>query len=95
MGKQRVPQAGGIAHRRLCGKILGRHAAQQTDAAQQHQQAAAQQDIARIARCDAVVDDIRHDQRHEQVEERLQHFEQGRNHRLAAVTVQITQHSLQ
>ena len=65
MGKQGVPQRGGIAHRRLGGKILRGQAAGKADESQQQQKAAPHQNIMQVMCCNAYIDDIRHYKRHE------------------------------
>ena len=89
MGKQGVPQRGGVAHRRLGGKVLRGQAAGKADESQQQQKAAPHQNIMQVMCCNAHIDDIRHDQRHEQVERGFQHLEKGRKHALALVVLQI------
>ena len=89
VGKQGVAQGRGIAHSRLCGEILSRQAAGKADGSQQQQQAAPHEDIVEIAGSNADVHDVRHDQRHEQVERGFQHLEKRRKHAFAPVAVQI------
>ncbi len=93
--KQRVAQCGGVAHRRLCGKVLGGQAARKTDDRQCQQDAAAHQDIVQIPRGDADIHDVCHHQRNEQIEGGFQHFEQRCQHAFAPVAVQIAEHIVQ
>ena len=95
MGKQRVPQGGGVAHRRLGRKILGGDAAPQAHHGQKQQQSAPREDIAGVAGRDAHIDDVGHDQGDQQVEAGLQHFEQGGDDALLLVAVQIDKHPFQ
>ena len=89
MLKQGVAQSCGIAHGRLCGKILCRQAAGKADHGQQQQNAAPHKNIVEVVGGNADIHDIRHDQRHEQVERGFQHLEEGRKHALALVVLQI------
>ena len=94
MGKQRVPQPRSIAHRRLCRKILRNDRTAESDRPQEDKQSAARKNIAGIAVRNAMIDDIRHDDRYEQIEQRFQHFKQWRDHGLAAIAVKILRHAL-
>ena len=78
MRKQRVPQPGRRAGRSLRGKILRNDRAGKAAHAKKRQHKALPEDIARIAGRDADVDDIRHDERHEQLERRFQQLEKRR-----------------
>ena len=95
VGKQRVPQGGGVAHRRLGRKILGGDAAPQAHHGQKQQQSAPREDIAGVVGRDAHIDDVGHDQGDQQVEAGLQHFEQGGDDALLLVAVQIDKHPFQ
>ena len=75
MGKQRMPQPRRCAGRGLCGKILCNGGAGKAAQAKKRQNKALFQNIARVARGNAGVDDVRHDERHEQFERRLQQLE--------------------
>ena len=89
MGKQGVPQRGGVAHRRLGGKILRGQAAGKADESQQQQKAAPHQNIMQVMCCNAHIDDVCHNQRDKQVKGGFQHLEQRRKHAFALVAVQI------
>ena len=93
--KQRVAQGGGVAHRGPGRKILCGDAAPQAHHGQKQQQPAPREDVAGVARGDAHVDDIGHDQRHQQVKAGLQHFEQRGDDALLFIAVQIGKHPVQ
>ena len=92
MGKQGVPQCGGIAHRRLGGKVLRGQAAGKADESQQQQKAAPHQNIMQVMCCNAHIDDIRHDQRHKQVKGGFQHLKERCKHTFALVALQVAKH---
>ena len=95
MRKQGMAQGCGIAHRRLCGKILRRQAADKADEGQQQQKPAPHKDIVKIVGGNADVHDVRHHQRHEQVERSFQHLEKGSKRSHALVAIQVAQHLVQ
>ena len=95
MGKQGVPQRGGVAHRRLGGKVLRGQAAGKADESQQQQKAAPHQNIMQVVRCNAHIDDIGHHQRHEQVKGGFQHFKERCKHAFALVALQVAKHPVQ
>ena len=95
MGKQRMTQSRGVAHRRLGGKILRREAAGQADDGQHKQDAAPHQNVVEVVSSDAHVDDVGHHQRHEQVKGRFQHLEERCQHAFALVALQIAKHFVQ
>ena len=95
MRKQGMAQGCGIAHRCLCGKILRRQAADKADEGQQQQKSAPHKDIVKIVGGNADVHDVRHHQRHEQVERSFQHLEKGSKRSHALVALQVAQHLVQ
>ena len=95
MGKQGVPQRGGVAHRRLGRKILRGQAAGKADESQQQQKAAPHQNIMQVVRCNAHIDDICHDQRHKQVKGGFQHLKERCKHAFALVALQVAKHPVQ
>ena len=87
--KQRMAQSRGVAHSSLCRKILRGQTAGQADGGQHEQQPAPQKDIVEIMGGDADVDDVCHDQRHEQIERCFQHLEERRKDAFALVALQV------
>ena len=75
-----MTQPGGKADGRLGREILRGDGAQQTYAAQRDQPQAHAHDEARVARGNALVDNGRHNQRHDQLKGGFQQFEQRRKH---------------
>ena len=91
MGEQGVFHLGRKANRRLRRKILRRDGAGQPDDAKRDQHQAHPADIAPVPIGDAVVDDGRHHQRHEQLKGSLQQLEQRRQNRLLLIILQINE----
>ena len=76
MRKEGVADVLGKADRCLCRKVLSGDGADQTDHAEGNQNEAGADDDGTIALLDADIDDLRHDQRNEQLERGLQQLEQ-------------------
>ena len=89
VGKHRVAQLRGQAHGGLRGEVLGGHAAGQADQAQQHQNRAHAQDVARVAAGDALIDDGGDDEGNDQLKAGLQQLEQRAEDALLPVIPQI------
>lgn len=77
---EHMTQPGGKADGRLGREILRGDGAQQTYAAQRDQPQAHAHDEARVARGNALVDNGRHNQRHDQLKGGFQQFEQRRKY---------------
>ena len=94
MRKQRVAHAGGKAGRRLRGKILRRDRRNQPDCRQRKQNQAHPEDESFVAVLNACIDDRRHYQRNHQLERRLQHLEQRREHAFLSILLQVSPQAL-
>ncbi len=89
MIKQRLPQIGREADARVCRKILRCDTKQQACRREgQHQQEILRDDRFDISP-DAGINQIRDNDRHEQIHQGFQQLEQRRENRLAAVAFQI------
>ena len=80
MREKRMAHSGPEARRRLCGKVLRRDGTYEPDEPQRDEHETHPYDIRPVFPCDPHVDDRRHDQRHEQLKRRLEHFKKRRQY---------------
>ena len=91
MGEQGVLHLCGKSHRCFRRKILRRDGTGQPDDAKCDQHQAHPADITSVPIGDAVIDDGRHHQRHEQLKGSLQQLEQRRQNRFLLIILQINE----
>ena len=88
---QLVPQATGGPDGGARGEILRHKGAEQAEHGHADHQSEAREHIAPVMAVDTDVDDLRHDQRNDEVEARLEHFEERCKERLEPEFFQIGQ----
>ena len=84
-GERRMPQLRGKPRRRAGGIVLRRDGGHAADDGQRDQHQAHVYDLGFVDHRDTHVDDRGYDERHQQLERRLQHLEQRREHGLLSV----------
>ena len=89
MRKKLTTHAAGKSDRCASREILRRYRKRKTDRTEQCHKAALPQDIPAVARADAVVDDILDNKRDHQLKQRLEQFEQRRQHAIALVSTHV------
>ena len=70
-----MAHAAGKADGGFCRKILRSHGACKAEQSQRNEQHTARHDIAFVAAGDAGIDDVRHNERHQKLQKRLQKLE--------------------
>ena len=91
MLKQRVPDPGAEAGRRLCRKILCRNGADKTDDAEGDEHEAHFYDIGSVLTGDPYVNDCRHDKWDQKLKRRFQHLKKRRQYGFFFIILQINE----
>ena len=93
MAEEVAAQLGAEARREPRREVLRREGDQHPEQAHGDEQAAALEDVGSVALRHSHVDDLRHDQRHDQAKERLEQLEERGEHALLFVMAQIARKS--